>query len=118
MSRVRTQAMTNGEGALFGSGALERLDRHHWQPGLLCDFTILLLDERPCGRVAIEAAQHLARNASVGALAASLIDAVHKHRLGALLWFPPLGGVLFPSRPPNPTIAARAPPLNRHCAIG
>src|SRR5215472_7322364 len=108
-----TQAMTMG-GALFGSGALDRLDRHHRQPGFLGDFAILLLDEGPCGRVAIEAAQHLARNASVGALAAVLIDDVEQHGLGALRWFSRHGSGPFSSRTPNSTIADRAPLLHMH----
>src|SRR5436190_12866342 len=56
------------------AGAVQRLDGQRRVAGFLGDLAILLRDDRACGLVAVEAAQHVGGHLAVGALRAVLIE--------------------------------------------
>src|SRR6266851_8695437 len=83
------------------SRTLDGLDRHDGQAGFFRDRAVLLFDERARGRIAVEAAQHLAWNLAVGTLGAVFVDDVEQHELGTLCRFSRHGD--------DPSLLSRAP---------
>src|ERR1700680_1002228 len=68
---------------LLSAGAADFLDGDRREAGLLGDRTVLLLDHRAGGRVAIETAQHRARHLAVRSLRAVLIEDVEQHEFSS-----------------------------------
>src|SRR5438552_3177666 len=72
---------------LFAAGSANAVDGHRGCAGFFSDHSVLFLDGRAGGSIAVDAAKDQARNSAVGPLGTIFVEHVEHHEFGAGCWF-------------------------------